>query len=357
MTSLHADLNISTMNVPSTAFTEISSAEPGSKRRLMVSDNPENLDAASFPAAVGTLWYDKVNTSERSVTHRVFGWHHNKMGRMVHIGLIIENTSETNQIQIRQIHRELRLHNHDWLIHIGQSLATLCLSGMMEAFTADDHQPFAKGVSLVESTAVSDDLLYGFIYEFTIVRTSGTGNLDYIIRTVASQEQEADIRSITSEPLPSIHAHPRGSWPYSETIAQMSPYTVGEEKLCRLCTKATLDGAAPADLLFTSVTSEMKEGAVNNIGQFGVNYTVNIPIINNTNESKMIRISLNARGGKYAGAAAIDGRVYGIPTLSDNTEGCYLADYTAPVGTSTFSFQIMHAGDSMLPIGIFVTTI
>ncbi|RJG25611.1 hypothetical protein DQX05_05890 [Paenibacillus thiaminolyticus] len=75
----------------------------------MLSDNPEVLDAASFPEANGTLWHDVVQSGENEVKHRVMGWHINQTGQLLRLGLTLENqsASKRNGEQYRPIRRDL----------------------------------------------------------------------------------------------------------------------------------------------------------------------------------------------------------------------------------------------------------
>ncbi|BFH11947.1 hypothetical protein WJ0W_000195 [Paenibacillus melissococcoides] len=211
-------------------FQEVAAAAPGSRRRLMLSDNPEVLDAASFPEAGGTLWHDVVQSGEDQVKHRVMGWHINQTGRPLRLGLTLENQSAANAIQIRDIKREVRIvdASANILVEAGQCLAASCLAGTMEDHAAADCRPLAQEVGLIEAREVPHGHLIGFIYEFTVFRSSGEGPLHYVVRTAGSRSAAADLRTIVSEPLSAAgQPHPRGSWPFSETLALMPEYEVG----------------------------------------------------------------------------------------------------------------------------------
>ena len=344
-------------------FQEVAAAAPGSCRRLMMSDNPEVLDAASFPEAGGTLWHDAVQSGEDEVKHRVMGWHINQTGQPLRLGLTLENQSGANAIEIRDMKREVRIADAsaNILVEAGQCLAASCLAGTMEDHAATDCRPLAREAGLIEAREVPQGHLIGFIYEFTVCRSAGEGPLHYVLRTVASRRADADLRTILSEPLSAAgQPHPRGSWPFSETLALMPEYEVGgtTHNYRALAKSRQFGGSPPADLLFTAGSSDPLSGtgAVNNIAQFGAVYTVSLPIRNETGAPAQVHIWVNPRGGKYAGAVRHGGEVFRIPALPTNKDACRIAEYEAPEGLSTFTFSLMTAGESNTPLGIFVTT-
>lgn len=344
-------------------FQEVAAAAQGSCRRLMLSDNPEVLDAASFPEAGGTLWHDAVQSGEDEVKHRVMGWHINQTGQPLRLGLTLENQSGANAIEIRDMKREVRIADAsaNILVEAGQCLAASCLAGTMEDHAAADCRPLAREAGLIEAREVPQGHLIGFIYEFTVCRSAGEGPLHYVLRTVASRRADADLRTILSEPLSAAgQPHPRGSWPFSETLALMPEYEVGgtTHNYRALAKSRQFGGSPPADLLFTAGSSDPLSGtgAVNNIAQFGAVYTVSLPIRNETGAPAQVHIWVNPRGGKYAGAVRHGGEVFRIPALPTNKDACRIAEYEAPEGLSTFTFSLMTAGESNTPLGIFVTT-
>lgn len=357
------------MTVPTNVFADVLSATTAGTRRLMVSDNPETINTAILPAATsnGTLWHDIVNTTATSVTHRVFGWHYNTTGTTIKIGLTVQNRTGTNSIRVQNVQRQKRSSNNsaEWTTYVGQCLSKACLGGTMDAWTPVDNAAFSNSVSLVEANDVPHGYLIGFMYDFTVARTAGTGNMSYTIRTVTSRDIGANLRTITSNPFSVQPNHPRGSWAFSETHARVPTYNVGDTRVYRICSSTVLQGTArPADYLFTAAASGSTGSGIDardNVAQFGVVYRVTIPIYNARGPST-VRIRLNPRGGHYAGAVrrAVGNNppvTLGIPRLDSASEVVTVTDYAAPTGSSSYSFDLMIAGNSNTPLGIYVTTI
>lgn len=360
MSCKQENLAVETLIVPGNINIDMASATAGDNRRLMVSDNPETLTQEILTEPFSTLWHDVVVTTKRSMKHRIFGWHYNRTGAPVRIGITIENKDE-DQIEVRHIERDLKRSpsTGHWIIDVGQCLAKSCVGGTLDRIKPVDHYKFGRGVALIEEFTVDDDVLAGFIYEFTVEHASGKGGQNYEIRTVVSKEDHKDLREITSDPLPprpAPQAHPRGSWTFAETEATTPVYLVGQSANYRTCAGTKLTGELPADLLFTADSSTLP-GSMTNRGQFGAIYEVNIPILNETQRDAAVRIRVNPRGGAFAGAALIDGKTYGIPLLRNNTQASTIADITVPPGESSYSFKYMTAGSASTPLGIYVTTL
>ncbi|WP_025678259.1 hypothetical protein [Paenibacillus massiliensis] len=359
MTCTQDNLIGETMSVPGNINIDVASAQPHGTRRLMLSDNPETLTSTNVPEVDGTLWHDVVHTTDKTVRHRIFGWHYNKTGGPVRIGVTIENKNGA-PMRLSQLERELKVvpETASWIIDVGQCIAKSCLAGTMERIRPVDSLQACRGVSLLEQFEVPEGSLAGFVYDLTLTRPGHRGKLDYEIRTVVSKDLTADLREVVSAPLPPVpppQAHPRGSWSFSETDAIMPEYIIGTSANYRACAASRLDGTVPADLLFTAARSELGP-ALDNRGQFGVIYHVTIPIYNPLPEERQVRIYANPRGGAFAGSVRLDNTVYGIPLLRNNTQVCRLADITAPPGHSSYSFSFMVAGSASTPLGIYVTS-
>jgi hypothetical protein len=354
------DLIVESAVIPPNINVDVALATEGGKRRLMLSDNPETLTPVTVPTEQATLWHDVVRTTTRTVKHRIFGWHYNKIGGPVKLGITVENKSNA-PLEVRHIERALEIAPEDgnWIMDVGQSIAKSCLAGTMERLKPVDRHKFGKGTALLEEFELPEGSLAGFTYDLTVEYAEGHGTLDYVIRTVVSKDTRNDLRSIHAEPLPPVpppQAHPRGVWSFSETNAQMPEYVVGQSANYRACATKQLNGEAPADLLFTGTRSELGP-ALDNRGQFGVIYNATIPIVNHGDEERTVRIHANPRGGAFAGSVRIDDCVYGIPLLRDNTKVCRLADISVPPGRSSYSLSFMIAGSATTPLGLYVITL
>ena len=346
-----SDLTSGTMNVITP--TNIQSASLSGSTRLMVSDNPETLNSTTFNMSKGTLWHDYVNTSEAAVHHRVFGWHVNSTGGTIKLGLTVQNLSSTNSIELQNVERAKRSTNNgsQYITYVGQCLAKSCLGGTLDTIKPVDKQLGQQQVGLVEAYDVPNGYLIGFLFEFTVARYSGSGNINYRIRTVASKSTSDDLRNITSNPVHEYISHPRGSWPQADIIGTTPTYTIGQ-------TSSTSISTQSIDKLLTASSSYDSSNALDNTGQYGATYLVQVPIKNNTSNTRTVRIRVNPQGGKYAGAIKITAGTYGIPLLDrDGINVAHVMDYKASSGLATVKFTIMHAGNSSTPLAIYLTTI
>jgi hypothetical protein len=317
----------------------------------MFSDSPETLNSEVFSTANITLWHDYMNTSSTSVMHRVYGWHLNSYGASIKVGLTVQNLSSTNTIELQQVYREKQTSTN--YLSTGICLAKACLGGTMVSISPADNR-FGQTVGLIEETTVANNYLFGFVYEFTVARYSGTGNLNYKIRTVATRITGNNLRTITSDPV-GLHfdSHPRGSWDQGALITGTLPtYTVGTTASTKISNGST-------DNVLSASASYDSANARNNTGHWGAIYRVTLPISNNTGATRTVRIRLNARAGTYGGAVKRSSGTNGVPKLlvNDDPNVAHVMDFSAPTGSSGAQFDIMHAGGASLPIAVYVTTI
>jgi hypothetical protein len=86
---------------------------------------------------------------------------------------------------------------------------------------------------------------------------------------------------------------------------------------------------------------------------------VTLPITNNTGTTKTVRIRLNARAGDYGGAVKRSSGTNGVPRLLVNADPnvAHVMDFSAPAGSSSTQFDVMHAGAASLAVAVYVTTI
>lgn len=344
--------NLSSSQLTVITPTNIPSATLTTGRRLMLSDNPETLNSTSFSIANSTLWHDYVNTSSTTVQHRVYGWHLNNVGSTIKLGLTVENLSSTNTIELQGVKREKgTTNNSGQYVTIGQCLAKACLGGTLDTITPADNK-FGKSVGLIEEHNLSNGYLSGFLYEFTVKRYSGTGNLNYYIRTVASKSTSYDLRTITNVPLAIYQVDARGSWSGAEISAITPTYYIGQTVSYSISNNTT-------DNLLSASASYDSSNAITNKGHYGATYRVRIPVNNDAGPLLTVRIRLNARGGSYSGAVKLpSGTTYGIPlifTTSPNV--CHIMDHPAPAGLSYAEFVIMTAGAVSTPVAVHITTL
>lgn len=349
MTCTQTNLSSSLLSVITP--TNIPSATLNTDRRLMLSDNPETLDSTSFSIPASTLWHDYVNTSSTTIQHRVYGWHLNNVGSTIKLGLTVQNLSSTNTIELQGVKREKGTNNTGQYYIVGQCLAKACLGGTLDAITPVDNK-FGKSVGLIEEHNLSNGYLSGFLYEFTIKRYSGTGNLNYYVRTVASKSTSYDLRTITNVPLAVSGADARGSWPGADISATTPTYYIGQTASYSISNNTT-------DNLLSASASFDSGNAITNKGQYGATYRVRIPVNNDAGPLVTVRIRVNARGGTYSGAVKLPaGTTYGIPLITTtNPNVCHIMDHPAPAGLSYAEFVIMTAGAVSTPVAIHITTL
>lgn len=323
-------------------------------RRIMVSDNPENLNERTVSEDNDTLWQDEVRSSNASIDHRVFGWHINEFPQGITIGITIENLSSTNEIEVVGLKGTSRQTPNGWVNYdIGLPLAEKMLSGKVT--TVKMSSPIVKPgkTALMQSFNVLQSNTIGFQYDFTVRKKSGSGELNYKIRTVVSKD-ETDLTTILNDPveIDKTALHPRGVWSSSQLRTELPPYEAGSEETAYQISNGATDNLMSVDNGIGDQTQMVK-----NPGHFGASYIVSIPILNKTGESKTVRVRVGARGGIYNGAVKVDGKVYLIPTLTPMTETANIIDYVIDKESGMIELEIMHAGGSALPLAIDLITL
>ncbi|MGD9569513.1 MAG: hypothetical protein AB7V48_14580 [Sedimentibacter sp.] len=190
------------------------------------------------------------------------------------------------------------------------------------------------------------------MYEFTVTRYSGSGNLNYYVRTVASKNTSDNLRTITNVPLSISGDDARGSWQGAEISATTPTYYIGQTVSYSISNGTT-------DNLLSASASYDSSNAISNTGHYGATYRVRIPVNNDAGPLLTVRIRVNARGGTYSGAVKLPaGTTYGIPLISTtNPNVCHIMDHPAPAGLSYAEFVIMTAGAVSTPVAIHITTL
>lgn len=342
-------------NVQIVRPTNVQSASFDGNRRLMVSDNPEILNKNTIPARNATLWEDYVYTQEASMDHRVYGWHVNKLGRNVKIGITIENLSQTNEIEISNIKGLDRASSNSSSVYdVGLPLSEALLSEKLANIKMDNPIVKANEIAVINAFGVNNEFLIGFLKDFTVKRSSGTGNLSYKVRVVLT-DSNGDLTEIKTDPVQTdkINSHPRGVWSSSQLLTELPVYYAGSPEVAYSISNGDTDNLLSAENSLGNSSNEVMK----NPGHYGATYRVKIPIINNTGEAKTVRVRLGARGGDYNGVIKVDGKVYMIPVLKPAVEVANVIDYLVDGSKGEIELKIMHSGGSALPLAIDLITI
>lgn len=321
-------------------------------RQLLVSDNPETLTPSLVPGTVETLAQHKVNTENASNEHRVFGWHLNKLGQKVRIGITIENHSTTTSLKVTSSKSYARMSGNSWINYdVGLPMADIVLNGQLKNSDSAGLTIKPGETKLIEEHELFPDYVIGFLQDLDISVLNG-GSGDYTIRTVLAKNDE-DLSTIHTDqvPIDQFAAHPRGVWPSSTIVADVPAYTVGSYEVGYNVSNGRTDHLLTAQNSLSTIN-----GAVGNPGHFGMVYKVNIPIENPTGQEQVVKIKLAGRGGLYSGAVKMNGQVHLVPTLKPGTEYIELPEYTVTKPKDSITLEIMHGGGASLPAAIYLTT-
>lgn len=331
----------------------VSGAKLSGDRRLLVSDNPEILNSKTVPNDNVTLWHDTVKENKESQAYRVFGWHHNQVGEDVTIGITIENLSVTNTIKVKDLKGINRISSNGWSNYdIGLPIAETVLSDQLLRVNLNSSQVNSGETILLQKFDVTKDNIVGFLNDFTVVKASGTGELSYRIRTVLSKSQ-GNLSTIKSEPLPIDHEnlHPRGVWPSSVILLNLPIYQAGSEEVSYSLSNGTTDN------LMSVETSLDSENSVKNTGHYGATYKVRIPVVNNSSDTKTVRVRFAGRGGLYNGAVKTKDGVFITPILEPMKDVANVVDFEVSKGQDVIELEVMHAGGSALPMAVNIVTL
>lgn len=323
--------------------------------RLMVSDNPETLNERTVPYDAATLWQDLVEEDEEYINHIVFGYHENKFDEPVTIGITIENLSDTNDIELVSTRGVAKTSSRGWGIYdVGLKVAELSISNQLPYIALDKTAIRSRSSQIIDDFYVSSGNLIGFQYEFKVKKKSGTGKLNYIIRTVISKNDGLHLTSIKDKPLPldSNNKHPRGTWAFANLTTELPTYEAGTWQTAYSISNGKTDNIFSADTSFGQ-----EYGTVSNIGHYGATYKIKIPVVNNTGETKTIRIRLNPRGGRCAAAVKNYDGFFNTPEMNSEYASTVIEYVLEDGQEEVLEFEMMNAGGSSLPIAINIITV
>ncbi|WEG16626.1 copper amine oxidase N-terminal domain-containing protein [Alkalihalophilus pseudofirmus] len=318
-------------------------------RQLLISDNPETLRPNVVPKSSVTLSEHVVTSEQARTDHRVFGWHVNELGKIVHLGITIENTGQS-AITLPASTGYTKKSNNTWVNYdVGLPIADAVLHNRLQQKTSQGTTVNPGKTALIDSFTLHPDYIIGFLNDLTVEGT----NASYTIRTVLSEEAGA-LTAIHDQPLPINEraAHPRGAWPHSTIEATFPVYSAGSAKTGYSISNRQTDHLLTADNSFSKTN-----GSVGNPGHFGMTYKVNVPIVNDTGTAQVVRMKATGRGGLYSGAIKINGDIHLIPTIKAAQEYVDLIDYVVMPGEDLIEIEVMHAGGASLPLALYIETI
>lgn len=329
----------------------VPSARYEGDRDLMVSDNPENLTHSLLPKSNSTLAQYQVKSTSATNKHRVFGWHLNKLGAAVKIGITIENTSSSESIKVSSSKGITQMTGNDWFGHdIGLTLADATLNGKLKKSDSTGIVIAPGETKLIETYELFDNYVIGFLQDIDIQAVNG-GSTDYMIRTVLTKGN-SDLTKIKTDAvaIDEYAMHPRGAWPSATIQADLPAYTVDTQEVGYNVSNGRTDHLQTAENSLSQIN-----GAVGNPGHFGMNYKVMIPLINDSGKTKTIRVKLTGRGGLYSGAVKFNGKVYLVPSLRTSSEYVEF-EYKMKRPSDKLELELIHAGGANLPVAIYVET-
>jgi hypothetical protein len=332
----------------------VPSASLNGERRLLVSDNPENLTHDNVPYDSITLWDDSVFEDKEEIEHRVHGWHLNSLGDKIRLGITIENKSATNDIKVDELEGIVRKSSSSWQNYdVGLPIAEAVLNENLSPINMTNPIIKAGETEIIQTMELNHKQLIGFLSDFSVKKNSGTGELDYVVRVVLTQS-DIDLTKIKLSHIEMnrVKSHPRGIWSASQVKAEFPVYQVGSEEVAYSISNGKTD-----DLMTAETSLGNNRGAVRNPGHYGATYKVVIPLENYTGTTKTVRVRLSARGGSYNGAIKVLDEVYLVPNLQPATEVVHVIDYPVTKTSDVLELELMHSGGASLPIAIDLVTI
>jgi len=330
----------------------VPSARLEGDRDLFISDNPETLTSKLIPKSNATLAQYQVKATTATNKHRVFGWHYNTLGTDVRMGITVQNTSSTESIEVIDSKGTSQQTGNSWVGHdIGLTIADTTFNDKLKTSSSKGIVIAPGETKVIESYDLLNRYIIGYLHDLDIQAVNG-GTPEYTIRTVLTKDK-SNLTSILSDPVPIdvTVMHPRGTWTSSTILADLPAYTVDSSEVGYSISNGSTD-----DLLTAENSLSQINGTIGNPGHFGMNYKVSIPLVNQTGNTKTIKLKLAGRGGIYSGAVKVNGKVYLVPSLRVGTEYVELPDYKMQGSSEKIELEFMHAGGVNLPVAIYIET-
>ena len=330
----------------------VPSARLEGDRDLFISDNPETLTSKLIPKSNATLAQYQVKATTATNKHRVFGWHYNTLGTDVRMGITVQNTSSTESIEVIDSKGTSQQTGNSWVGHdIGLTIADTTFNDKLKNSSSKGIVIAPGETKVIESYDLLNRYIIGYLHDLDIQAVNG-GTPEYTIRTVLTKDK-SNLTSILSDPVPIdvTVMHPRGTWTSSTILADLPAYTVDSSEVGYSISNGSTD-----DLLTAENSLSQINGTIGNPGHFGMNYKVSIPLVNQTGNTKTIKLKLAGRGGIYSGAVKVNGKVYLVPSLRVGTEYVELPDYKMQGSSEKIELEFMHAGGVNLPVAIYIET-
>lgn len=392
--------------------------EVGSARQLMSNNpeclgiatdysSPERIEATRYPQAnqEGKLWIDEAEHPE-ALTYHVFLWHMNCFFKPMNLGLVIENLSAENGLEISGVYisrngPQSREGNwKDWaeMKMVGKVLSYADLSDTLFVPMKETSIPPAttqpREHLMLAWPLKSYDLFGAHVRLLVRPRAGERGPVRCRVSTAWAWKKET---LASGMPLLAKHySQPRGSWATSELMLSNrdNPFELNANDLqgrnvrcIRLCQPRYENNVKVGyglDVAYTANRSFAPEQAYMNNGLYGVRVGMRLHIRNSGKSDETVALHLryvvNAGRGSYSGAATVYEQMANNDWIARETRAVELSamDYPAPDGkeprrefwtitkpiaeylvkagtTLEIPLTVMNNGPSTLPLAIVMS--
>jgi hypothetical protein len=331
----------------------VEGAQLTNQQLLSISDNPESLTADVVdPNRSSILMQTNIVAEIPSQSHRVFGWHVNKLHKPVRLALVIKNTG-TEIITMDTIGITTRTtSNTNYINDVGLPIAKAMLTGNLIDITPSNKNIAPNKSKVIESFSLEHKNLVGFVIDLMLSGANGS-NPNYQLKVVLATDNNTNLLQINGEAvdLDLKRAHARGTWEGSEISLELPTYVINSEEISYSISNGDTD-----NLLNKEASLDPEDESLSNRGHYGILYKIRIPVDNTADSGKTIRFRLCGRGGSYACAVRTPEGVFTTPVIMPKTEVANLYDYTPTAGISYVDLEIVHASASALPVAINMLT-